>query len=234
MGWTSALHRRSGLEIAASSALVLPCASGLACAPRTRTGGAEAMAVQALGYVGIEARAPEDWAGYGTAIPWPAAGRAQRRAARLPHGRPQAADRRHARRPRRRPLLRLGGRRRGGAGALAARLEAAGVPVARGDRALAGQRRVADLIVDAGPARQPRRARPWRREHRRALPPRPQHQRLPHRRARHGPCGAAPCRGWRTCCPSTATCWASASPTTSLNPFHAYFLHVNPRHHRWR
>ena len=49
--------------------------------------------------------------------------------------------------------------------ALAARLEKAGVTVARGSRALADERRVKDLIVLQRPGRQPARAVPRRRDH---------------------------------------------------------------------
>src|SRR3954454_12741786 len=97
------------------------------------------MAVQALGYVGIEAVSPEDWAGYGTAFL--GLQLAERSAAQLVF---RMDDRRQR-------LVVTPGTRDGARffgwevadaaalAALAARLEAAGVPVARGDPGLAGQ-----------------------------------------------------------------------------------------------
>src|SRR6187397_643492 len=109
------------------------------------------MAVQALGYVGIEAKAPEDWAGYGTQFL--GLHLAERSAAQLVF----RVDNRRQRivvTPGDRDGARFFGWEVADAaalGALAERLEVAGAPVARGDRALAGQRRVADLIVTQDP-----------------------------------------------------------------------------------
>ncbi|MCB4821678.1 VOC family protein [Roseicella aerolata] len=109
------------------------------------------MAVQALGYVGVEASAPEDWAGFGTAFLGLML--AERSASQLVF---RMDDRKQR-------LVVLPGARDGARffgwevadaaalTALAARLEAAGMPVARGDRALADQRRVAELIVTRDP-----------------------------------------------------------------------------------
>ena len=68
---------------------------------------------------------------------------------------------------------------------------AAGVKVARGTRALADERRVKDLIVLADPLGNRLEVFHGAETTSRAVPARPQHFRLPHRAARHGPCGAA-------------------------------------------
>ena len=105
------------------------------------------MAVQALGYVGIEARSPEDWAGYGTAFL--GLQLAERSAGQLVF---RMDDRRQR-------LVVVPGERDGAAffgweladaaalEAIAARLEAAGHHPTRGGRALAEQRRVAGLVT---------------------------------------------------------------------------------------
>jgi len=113
--------------------------------------GSHAMSIQALGYVGIEATAPEDWVGFGTRFL--GLQLAERSAAQL-------AFRMDDRKQR---ILVTPGARNGARyfgwevadaaalDAMAARLDAAGHAVIRGDRALAGQRRVADLIVTQDP-----------------------------------------------------------------------------------
>ncbi|WP_043364065.1 VOC family protein [Belnapia sp. F-4-1] len=109
------------------------------------------MAVQALGYVGIEASRMEDWAGFGTGLL--GLQLAERSAAQLTF---RMDDRRQR-------LLVVPGAGDGarffgwevadGAAldALAARLEGMGVAVARGDAGLAAQRRVAGLVVTEDP-----------------------------------------------------------------------------------
>ncbi|HYF08617.1 MAG TPA: VOC family protein, partial [Acetobacteraceae bacterium] len=108
------------------------------------------MTVQALGYVEIGTTALEDWAGYGPRLLGLML--AERTATTLAF---RMDDRRQ------RLLVRDGADGPAAFGwevldtsaldALASRLEAAGVAVARGGRALADQRRVADLIVTADP-----------------------------------------------------------------------------------
>ncbi len=109
------------------------------------------MAIQALGYVGIEASRPEDWAGFGTGLL--GLQLAERSAAQLTF---RMDDRRQR-------LLVVPGAGDGarffgwevadGAAldAVAGRLEGMGVPVARGDAGLAAQRRVAGLVVTEDP-----------------------------------------------------------------------------------
>jgi 2,3-dihydroxybiphenyl 1,2-dioxygenase len=109
------------------------------------------MTIQALGYVGVTARSPEDWAGYGTGFL--GLQLAERSAAQLVF---RMDDRRQR-------LVVTPGEADGARffgwevadavalDAVAARLEAGGVAVARGDRALADQRRVAGLIVTEDP-----------------------------------------------------------------------------------
>jgi 2,3-dihydroxybiphenyl 1,2-dioxygenase len=109
------------------------------------------MTIQALGYVGIEARSPEDWAGYGTRL------LGLQLAERSAHQLVFRMDDRKQRlvvTPGGRDGARFFGWEVADAEALdaaAARLEAAGVPVRRGDAALAGQRRVAGLVVAQDP-----------------------------------------------------------------------------------
>jgi 2,3-dihydroxybiphenyl 1,2-dioxygenase len=109
------------------------------------------MTVQALGYVGVSAKSPEDWAGYGTALL--GLHLSERSASQLVF---RMDDRRQR-------LVVTPGDSDGARffgwevadaaalDALAARLEAAGHAVARGDRALADQRRVAGLVVTQDP-----------------------------------------------------------------------------------
>ncbi len=109
------------------------------------------MAIQALGYVGIEATAPDDWAGYGTNFL--GLQLAERSAAQLVF---RMDDRRQriVVTPGDRNGARFFGWEVADAAALeaiAARLQAAGHPVALGDHALADQRRVAGLIVTQDP-----------------------------------------------------------------------------------
>ena len=88
-------------------------------------------------------------------------------------------------------LLRLGGADAAALDALAARLEAAGVKVARGARALADERHVKDLIVLADPVGN--RVEIFHGAETAADPFKPGRYDLglPHRAARHGPRGAA-------------------------------------------
>ena len=109
------------------------------------------MGIQALGYVGIEASRPEDWAGFGTGLL--GLQLAERSAAQFTF---RMDDRKQR-------LLVVPGAGDGACffgwevadaaalEALAARLEAAGVAVAHGDAALAAQRRVAGLVVAEDP-----------------------------------------------------------------------------------
>jgi 2,3-dihydroxybiphenyl 1,2-dioxygenase len=188
------------------------------------------MAIQALGYVGIEATSPEDWAGYGTQFL--GLQLAERSAAQLVF---RMDDRRQ--RIVVTPCDRDGARFFGwevadaaALAALAARLEAAGLPVARGDRALVGQRRVADLIVTQDPI-----------GNRVEIVHGAEHTAEPFRPGRS-------ISGFRTGALGlghavlTVPRMADVLPFYRdllgfrvsdyvTNPFHAYFLHVNPRHH---
>ncbi|NOG70918.1 VOC family protein [Roseicella sp. DB1501] len=188
------------------------------------------MSIQALGYVGIEARCPEDWAGYGTGFL--GLQLAERSAAQLVF---RMDDRRQ------RLVVTPGARDRArffgwevadGAAldALVARLEAAGLPVARGDAALAAQRRVAGLVVTADPL-----GNRLEIVHGAESTPEP---------FRPGRCIS----GFRTgalgmghavlTVPRMAEALGFYRDLLGFrvsdyvtNPFHAYFLHVNPRHH---
>ena len=115
--------------------------------------------------------------------------------------------------------------------ALGARLEAAGVKVARGSRALAEERRVKDLIVFADPIGN--RLEAFHGGEVAAEPFRPgrTHLGLPHRAARHGPCGAHGRAARRRDAVLPRRARLPRSATTSCKPFKAYFFHVNPRHH---
>lgn len=109
------------------------------------------MLVQALGYVGIEAIAPEDWVGYGTGLLGLML--AERTGGQLVF---RMDDRRQRLvvTPGARDGARFFGWEVADAAALeslAARLEAAGRPVRRGERALADLRRVAGLLVTEDP-----------------------------------------------------------------------------------
>ena len=168
---------------------LLFCLAGSSMRPRHEAGSGT-MAIQALGYVGIEATAPEDWAGYGTQFL--GLQLAERSAAQLVF---RMDDRRQ--RIVVTPGDRDGARFFGWEVADAAALGGPGGAAGGGRRARRARRPGAGRAAarrrpdrDAGPDRQPGRDRPWRRAHGRALPPRPQHQRLPHRRAGPGPCGA--------------------------------------------
>lgn len=109
------------------------------------------MAIQALGYVGIAARNPEDWAGYAAGLL--GLQLAERSAAQLVF---RMDDRKQR-------LVVTPGEADGARfygwevadgtalEAMAARLDAARIGFCRGDRALADQRRVAGLIVTADP-----------------------------------------------------------------------------------
>lgn len=188
------------------------------------------MSIQALGYVGIEARCPEDWAGYGTGFL--GLQLAERSAAQLVF---RMDDRRQ------RLVVTPGARDRArffgwevadaaALDALAGRLEAAGLPVARGDAALAAQRRVAGLVVTADPL-----GNRLEIVHGAESTPEP---------FRPGRCIS----GFRTgalgmghavlTVPRMAEALGFYRDLLGFrvsdyvtNPFHAYFLHVNPRHH---
>ena len=147
------------------------------------------MNIQSLGYVGIRSKSLEDWAAYGSRFLGM-----------------QLVDRSRAT-----LAFRMDDRKQrvvveeaDGEGpsfygwevadataldALAAHLEHSGVPVARGSQALADERRVKDLIVFNDPIGNRLEVfhGPRRRASRSA---RPLDLRLPHRPARHGPCGA--------------------------------------------
>ncbi|MDO9713340.1 VOC family protein [Paracraurococcus lichenis] len=188
------------------------------------------MTIQALGYVGIEATSPEDWAGFGTGLLGLML--AERSASQLVF---RMDDRRQRLvvTPGSRDGARFFGWEVADAAALtamAARLEAAGMPVAQGDRALAGQRRVADLIVTQDPLGN--RLEIVQGAESTAEPFRP------------GRCIS----GFRTGALGmghavlTVPRMADVLPFYRdllgfhvsdyvTNPFHAYFMHVNPRHH---
>lgn len=109
------------------------------------------MAIQALGYVGIEARSPEDWVGYGTNFL--GLQLAERSTAQLVF-RMDDRKQRLVVTPGERDGARFFGWEVADAAALdavAARLEAAGYPVVLGERALADRRRVAGLVVTQDP-----------------------------------------------------------------------------------
>ena len=109
------------------------------------------MPIQALGYVGIEARTPEDWAGYGTAFL--GLQLAERSAAQLVF-RMDDRKQRLVVTPGGSDGARFFGWEVADAAALqavAARLDRAGHRVTWGDRSLADQRRVAGLIVTRDP-----------------------------------------------------------------------------------
>jgi 2,3-dihydroxybiphenyl 1,2-dioxygenase len=188
------------------------------------------MSIQALGYVGIEARCPEDWAGYGTGFL--GLQLAERSAAQLVF---RMDDRRQR-------LVVTPGAQDGARffgwevadaaalDALAARLEAAGLAVARGDAALAAQRRVAGLLVTSDPL-----GNRLEIVHGAESTPEP---------FRPGRCIS----GFRTgalgmghavlTVPRMAEALGFYRDLLGFrvsdyvtNPFHAYFLHVNPRHH---
>jgi 2,3-dihydroxybiphenyl 1,2-dioxygenase len=188
------------------------------------------MTIQALGYVGIEATAPEDWAGYGTQFL--GLQLAERSAAQL-------AFRMDDRRQRIvvTPGVRDGARFFGwevadaaALAALAARLESGGVPVARGDRALAGQRRVADLIVTQDPIGN--RVEIVHGAEHTAEPFRPGRSISGFRTGALG-LGHAVLTVPRMAdvLPFYRDLLGFRASDYVTNPFHAYFLHVNPRHH---
>ncbi|MBV1798464.1 VOC family protein [Siccirubricoccus sp. G192] len=188
------------------------------------------MVVQALGYVGIEARSPEDWAGYGTNFL--GLQLAERAASQLVF---RMDDRRQRLvvTPGERDGARFFGWELADAAALeamAARLEAAGMTFSRGDRALADQRRVTGLIAVQDPM-----GNRVELVHGAEVTDAPF---IPGR----------PISGFRTgalgmghavlTVPRMAEALAFYRDLLGFrvsdyvtNPFHAYFLHVNPRHH---
>jgi len=114
--------------------------------------------------------------------------------------------------------------------ALCPKLEAAGVKSARGARALADERHVKDLIVFAGSGRNAHRGVSRARDRCDALRTRPQRLGIPHRPARHGPCGVA-LRGHRTddgLLPRPARLPLS---DYFMRPYSGALFHCNPRHH---
>lgn len=188
------------------------------------------MTIQALGYVGIEATTPEDWAGYGTQFL--GLQLAERSAAQLVF-RMDDRKQRIVVTPGRRDGARFFGWEVADAAALealAARLEAAGTPVTRGDRALAGQRCVAGLVVTQDPL-----------GNRLEIAHGAAHTAEPFRPGR---CIS----GFRTGALGLGHAVLTVPRMDAVlpfyrdlmgfrvsdyvtNPFHAYFLHVNPRHH---
>ena len=149
------------------------------------------MSVQALGYIGLRAKDLGDWAKFGVGLPRHAAHRQDARLDGVPHGRPQAARHHRCRRRAGHRLLRLGGR---GCGRHGGACREAGSRRREGRARLTRARRRAaregpDRV--SGPDRHAHRgvSRAGSREH--AVHARPQHLGLPHRAARHGPCGAA-------------------------------------------
>ena len=110
------------------------------------------MTAQSLGYLGVRAKDLDDWGTYGSNLLGLQRIDKSARIDGVPHGRPQAAHHRRCRR-RRRASSFFGWEVADAAAldAVAARLEKAGVTVARGSRALADERRVKDLIVTSDP-----------------------------------------------------------------------------------
>ncbi|MCO6418949.1 VOC family protein [Siccirubricoccus sp. KC 17139] len=188
------------------------------------------MAIQALGYVGIAAKTLEDWVGFGTRL------LGLQLAERSPHQLRFRMDDRKQR------LLVVpdasdGARFFGwevadaaALAALAARLEASGRRVARGDAALAAQRHVAGLIVTQDPMGNRLEIVHGAESTREPFQP--------------GRCLS----GFRTGAlgmghavlnvPDMAQALSFYRDLLGFrvsdyvtNPFHAYFLHVNPRHH---
>ena len=149
------------------------------------------MSIQGLGYVGVRAKSLEDWAGFGENF------LGMQLVDRSTKGLALRMDDRKQR---------LVVAEDGGEGVaffgwevadaaaldhFAARLEAAGVAVTRGTRALADERRVQGPDRVLRSARQPARSISRRRDRERSVRAGPRHLRLPHRTARHGPRGAA-------------------------------------------
>ena len=115
--------------------------------------------------------------------------------------------------------------------ALAARLEAAGVAVKREPAALADQRFVSGLISFADPAGNRLEAFHGAQIADAAVPSRPLHLRLPHRPARHGPCGADGDRHRQAALAFYRDLLGFRISDYIRKPITAYFLHVNLRHH---
>ena len=161
-----------------------------ACRANTRL----AMSVQSLGYVGIRAKSLGDWGDYGTKLlglqridksASSLAFRMDDRKQRIIVDQDGGAGHR---------LLRLGSRGRGRA--RCARREARSRRREGRARLARARRRAAREGPDRarGPARQPRRGFPRRRDRGRSVQARPLDLGLPHRPARHGPCRAASSR----------------------------------------
>ena len=187
------------------------------------------MALQALGYVGIHSKHLEDWAGYAsrflgmqlvdksrTTLSFRMDDRKQRviinadRNAASFYGW-EVADAAEL-------------------GALAAKLEAAGVAVARGGQALADQRRVTDLIVFADPIGNRLEAFHGAEVAGDAFRPGRSISGF-----RTGPLGMGhavlTCERIDDVMPFYVDVLGFALSDYILKPFKAYFFHVNPRHH---
>jgi 2,3-dihydroxybiphenyl 1,2-dioxygenase len=188
------------------------------------------MELQALGYIGIRAKSLEDWTGYATRflgmqlIEKTAASLALR-----------MDDRKQ------RVIVNADGD--GGAGffgweagdaaaldALAARIERAGVAVARGSRALAGERRVKDLIVFADPVGNRLEAFCGAE-----IAPEPFRPGRSISGFRTGPLGMGHAvltvERLDAVLPFYRELLGFQLSDYILKPFKAFFLHVNPRHH---
>lgn len=188
------------------------------------------MAVQALGYVGIEARSPEDWAGYGTdflglQLVERSAGQL---VFRMDHRRQRLVVT-----PGERDGARFFGWEVADAAALeaiAARLDAAGVAVTHGTRALADQRRVAGLVSLQDPL-----GNRIELVHGAEATDAPF---IPGRNISGFRTGALGMGHAVLTVPRMADVLPFYRDLLGFrisdyvtNPFHAYFLHVNPRHH---
>ena len=188
------------------------------------------MSVQALGYVGIRAKSLEDWGDYGTKFL--GLQRVDKSASTLAF---RMDDRKQ----------RIIVDQDGGAGigffgwevadaaaleAQAAKLEGAGVKVARGSRALAEERRVRDLIVLADP--QGNRLELFHGAETTAEPFRPGRSISGFR---NGPLGLGHvvlhAENVEEILPFYRDVLGFRLSDYYFHPFTAYFLHINPRHH---
>jgi 2,3-dihydroxybiphenyl 1,2-dioxygenase len=188
------------------------------------------MAIQALGYVGIEAKSPEDWAGFGTRLL--GLQLAERSAAQLVF---RMDDRRQRLvvTPGAQDGARFFGWEVADAAALqtvAARLDAAGVAVAWGDAGLAAQRRVAGLVVARDPAGN--RIEIHHGAERSDAPFRPGRSISGFRTGALGMGHAVlMVEDMAATLPFYRDLLGFGVSDYVTNPFHAWFLHVNPRHH---
>jgi 2,3-dihydroxybiphenyl 1,2-dioxygenase len=188
------------------------------------------MAIQALGYVGIEAKSPEDWAGFGTSLL--GLQLAEHSAAQLVFRMDDRKQRLVVT-----PGMRDGARFFGWEVAdaadlqtVAARLDAAGVAVAWGDGGLAGQRRVAGLVVTQDPAGN--RLEIHHGAERTDAPFQPGRNISGFRTGALGMGHAVlMVENMAAMLPFYRDLLGFRVSDYVTNPFHAYFLHVNPRHH---